>query len=325
MQRESEDKVNGNNKFTHDAFIKKAMARIEVATEFFEANLPEYILSRADLTTLKAEETDFLDNVLGNKTVDMLFSVKIDKQLSYINLLLEHQSTPDKHMPLRLATYMLQIWSNYLKKHKKLPLPIIHPMILYTGRKKYTAPRSFWDLFDDPELANRCFAGEVKVLELKEIDSIDLTNRIYSGAVLYFMKMIHQENILSHLEKILPILREICQKNFKLVEDMLYYTVENTDREELGSVLDFFEQTDINNDRGDMISIADALREQGMEVGLKRGREEGREEGMLQGWKNGTMTVAKNLLLKGVDVRIISDSTGLKVNDILKLKQHHFS
>ena len=70
---------NQSNRLTHDAFVKKFMSKKEVATEFFEANLPKSILKITDLSTLKQEKSDFLDNILGHGIVDMLYSVKLNK------------------------------------------------------------------------------------------------------------------------------------------------------------------------------------------------------------------------------------------------------
>jgi predicted transposase/invertase (TIGR01784 family) len=80
---------------SHDAFIRKSMSRMEVVREFFEAHLPEYILRKADLSTLKLEKSDFIDTTLKEGTVDLLFSIQLNDQPGYFTLLLEHQSTSD--------------------------------------------------------------------------------------------------------------------------------------------------------------------------------------------------------------------------------------
>lgn len=325
MQKQNkEEKVTTNNKFTHDVFIKKAMGRREVAIEFFEANLPDYILNRIDLTTLKSEKTDFLDNALGNRAVDMLYSVKFGDHKNYITLLLEHQSTSQKEMTARIVLYTAHIWSVHMKNHPKLPLPIVYPTILYTGKKKYTAPRSFWNLFSDPELAKQCFIGDVKVVNLAEISSIDLTNKYHSGAVLQLMKIIHSKKLLPHLKEMLPVLQKLARKNFKLVQDMIYYTVENTDISEKKSVCEFFKQAD-TDEGNSMVSIADGFRAEGMEIGMQQGMLLGVRQGREEGVHQEKIAVARKLLAQGSDVKTICYLTDLREDDILKLKQPEFS
>ena len=64
----------GNIK-SHDHLFKKAMSRIKVAREFFEDALPDHILQKIDLNTLKTLPTNFVDNTLSEGTVDLLYSV----------------------------------------------------------------------------------------------------------------------------------------------------------------------------------------------------------------------------------------------------------
>ncbi|CYU83601.1 hypothetical protein [Streptococcus suis] len=52
--------------------------------------------------------------------------------------------------------------------------------------------------------------------------------------------------------------------------------------------------------------------EDGFEEGLERGREEGREEGL--------MYSARNLLLAGFDVAVISNSLNLSLEQVLQLQ-----
>ena len=62
--------------------------------------------------------------------------------------------------------------------------------------------------------------------------------------------------------------------------------------------------------------IRDQIRAYAMADGRKEGRKEGREEGALNKQKE----IVKNLLKEGVDIKIISTSTGLSVEEIEKLR-----
>jgi len=95
-----------NNKNSHDVFVKKAMSDKNVAREFFEVNLPQDILSQVDLSTLKQEKENYFDNTLGHGIVDILYSVNFGEDKGYIMLLVEHQTTQDYKMPLRIMKYV---------------------------------------------------------------------------------------------------------------------------------------------------------------------------------------------------------------------------
>ena len=59
---------------------------------------------------------------------------------------------------------------------------------------------------------------------------------------------------------------------------------------------------------------------EGMEKGMEKGHAEGLKEGHKEGALNTQKEIAKNLLKEGIDIKIISTSTGLSKGEIEKLK-----
>ena len=60
-------------------------------------------------------------------------------------------------------------------------------------------------------------------------------------------------------------------------------------------------------------------REEGREEGRAEGRAEGKAEGLAEGEKKRNLEIARNLLSKGVDIKLISETTGLTEEEIKKL------
>ena len=60
--------------------------------------------------------------------------------------------------------------------------------------------------------------------------------------------------------------------------------------------------------------------EQGIEQGIEKGIKQGIKQGIEQGSNNKAIEIAKNLLTKNIDIKIISESTGLSIDEIKKLK-----
>lgn len=58
-----------------------------------------------------------------------------------------------------------------------------------------------------------------------------------------------------------------------------------------------------------------------MESAIKKSWNKGKADGLKEGIKEGKKEIAKNLLKEGVDIKIISSSTGLSINDINKLNK----
>ena len=66
------------------------------------------------------------------------------------------------------------------------------------------------------------------------------------------------------------------------------------------------------------ISLEDKRRE-GIREGIKKGKLEGIKVGKLEGIKERSYTIAKNLKKSGLDMKFISENTGLSIEEIEKL------
>lgn len=70
-----------------------------------EIHLPAELRAVCDLCTLKLESGSFVEDGLRQYYSDVLYSLKTTSGDGYIHVLVEHQSTPDKHMAFRLIRY----------------------------------------------------------------------------------------------------------------------------------------------------------------------------------------------------------------------------
>ena len=102
----------------------------------------------------------------------------------WIYLLLEHQSKPDNTMPLRLLSYMLEVWTLQQRgwKDQNTPLtqrrltPVV-PFVFYTGEDRWDAPLSFGSMFDVPPGFERFIPGwETLFLNLHQTPPETLTS-----------------------------------------------------------------------------------------------------------------------------------------------------
>ena len=58
----------------------------------------------------------------------------------------------------------------------------------------------------------------------------------------------------------------------------------------------------------------------GLKKGIKQGLKKGIQKGMEKGAKNREIEIAKSLLLAQVDIKIITETTGLTIQEIERLK-----
>ena len=59
-------------------------------------------------------------------------------------------------------------------------------------------------------------------------------------------------------------------------------------------------------------------RQEGRREGRREGRQKGRQEGLQLGVVKGRIAIAKQMLVKGIDKRLISEVTGLSVEEVNK-------
>lgn len=123
-----------NTPTPHDATFRQFLTQPEVARDFMEIHLPAELRDICDLSTLKLESGSFVEDDLRQYFSDVLYSLKTTAGEGYVHVLIEHQSSPDKHMAFRLVRYAVAAMQRHLEAgHKKLPLVI--PVLFYTGKR----------------------------------------------------------------------------------------------------------------------------------------------------------------------------------------------
>ena len=83
--------------------------------------------------------TTFVDPELRKLVSDVLYSAQFhdQKNQAFLYVTVEHQSTPDKLMPLRMIKYTCRILDQYAKEDQpKTPLPVVIPLIFYNGNQQ---------------------------------------------------------------------------------------------------------------------------------------------------------------------------------------------
>lgn len=117
----------------HDALFKTFLTHPETARDFLQIHLPESLRMQCDLSTLQLESGSFIEDDMRALYSDVLWSIKTQSGSGYVYALIEHQSTPDKHMTFRLMRYAFAIMSRHLDAGNE-HLPLVIPMLFYHGR-----------------------------------------------------------------------------------------------------------------------------------------------------------------------------------------------
>ncbi|MDN3030157.1 MAG: Rpn family recombination-promoting nuclease/putative transposase [Candidatus Tisiphia sp.] len=324
-----------SDKPKHDEIFRKSMENPIVAKEFLATHLPKDVLALIDSTSLKLEKDSFIEPDLSETISDVLFSVKFNDQDGYIFLLLEHQSTVDKMMAFRLFKYMINICDRYLTTNPKAKsLPLIYPLILYNGKKKYNASLNIWNLFSHPDLARGFWTNDCQLINVHDIPDEELKKKVWSGILLFFLKHIHERQLLKRWQEISYLLPKLSKITIghDHIRNLLSYTltfIEQSDKIELEKIL----KNSLTKEKGEelMPSIAQVWKEEGIQIGLQdgikigeaRGEAIGEARGRAEGRAEGEAKLIKMMINNGNSIDEVARMTRLsitRINELLKVQ-----
>ncbi len=118
------------------------------------------IAEKLDFSRAERIPETFIQEDLRKWETDVLYRLPctdIDREVM-IYLLLEHQSTPDRLMGLRIHNYMTQVWDMQSREWSKAGTPVsecwllpVIPMVLYTGKRRWSALPTLESIMRVPE------------------------------------------------------------------------------------------------------------------------------------------------------------------------------
>lgn len=310
----------------HDRFFRGIMQQKPVAIEFFQAFLPNFVLKHVNLDSIKATSSSFVEPELSEQVNDLLFECQFEHEnksvKGYVYLLVEHQSRPEKLLPLRVFRYVFAALDKHAKQHPNKPLPAIYPVVFYQGeRTPYPYSMDLTSLFDDPlTLMKQVLFQSVPLIDVNQLDSHQLKRFSWLQPATGLMQHIRDEDITTTLVTLLNQCIHLMQhpNGVDFLDFLLHYAVE------AGNIIDVTEFYHISEQvpapvKEKVMTIAEMLKKHGWEQGLAAGIEQGREEGIEQGALTTKRENATNMLKLGSEVEFVSKVTGLSEEDVKQL------
>lgn len=306
----------------HDATFQQFLRQPDVARDFIDLHLPMELRGVCDLSTLKLECSSFIEENLRQYFSDVLYSMKTNTgDRGYVHVLIEHQSTPDKHMAFRLIRYAVAAMQRHLDAgHKKLPLVI--PILFYMGKRSpYPYSTNWLQGFTDPLQAQKLYSGDFPLVDVSLIPDEEIMKHRRMAALTLLQKHIRRRD-LAELTESLSTLLLAGNLSVSQVSSLTHYIIHAGDsanaemfiRELAGRVPRHQEE---------LMTIAQQLEQNGMTKGLKQGLEQGleqgREEGREQGIEQGKREIARNMLKHGIDPNIVMKITALSQKELAQL------
>lgn len=287
----------------HDAVFKTFLSHVETARDFIQLHLPAKLLSLCDLSTLQLESSSFVEDDLRQYYSDILYSLTTADGQGYIQIVIEHQSSPDKHMAFRLIRYAIAAMQRHLEAgHTRLPLVI--PVLFYQGeRSPYPYSMNWLDDFHDPMIARHVYGGAFPLVDITVIPDDDIMHHRSMAALTLVQKHIRRRDML----RLLDLLAELLM-------------MEQMSRQQIMALVNYMMLA------GEKQSIQPLLSELAQRV-PKHGEtlmtmaEELLQEGIQQGKRNTLLEVAKSMLEHGMNKNTIVEITGLSQDELQQLEQ----
>ena len=274
----------------HDALFRGAFESPQDAAELLRGLVPPAVRDAIDWDSLGGASGAFVDLAHGGRHSDLLFAAQLRASApAPAFLLLEHQSTVDPAMPLRVLAYQTRIWGRFRKAQPGAPLPPIISVLVSHAASGWTAAASFEQMLRPAVLAIPGLAALVPrcsmiVDDLAGRSDHDLQARSlppFQKLALWLLRDARApERLLACFDAWIPTIlaagqtrsgREaltvLVQYLFEVLEPM-YFDAVRAKLHQLGT-----------RSKEISMTIAEWLRE----LGRKQGREEGREEGRRAG------------------------------------------
>jgi predicted transposase/invertase (TIGR01784 family) len=274
----------------HDRAFKQALSDVRIAKDFFKHYLPEKIRSLVNLDLLTIQDRTFISKELQATAADMLYQTTMTldgTQDVLLYLLIEQQTKPDKWLPLRLLQYVCSILDGYRKQDPKAEqLPLVLPLIFYTGESAYSYSTDLFDLFSPAQdLAKSLLLGPYQIINLRDIPDEEIRKHQESGLMEMLMKHVKHRDALilirEAFETFLPyLLADNSHDNY--VSGMLHYALDQSEVQDIELFLMEIHCHLSKPVEEKIVTIAEQLIQKGKLEGIEQGMQQGMQKGMQQ-------------------------------------------
>ncbi|EBF1116592.1 Rpn family recombination-promoting nuclease/putative transposase [Salmonella enterica] len=317
------DNEKGHNRPGHDGLFKLFLREPDTARDFLAVHLPADIRAQVRLDTLKLEPGSFVDQKLRELHSDVLYSVETaEGHAGYIYCLVEHQSTADRMMAWRMMRYSMAVMDAHLKKGNDT-LPVVVPLLFYQGTvRPYPYSTDWMDCFDVPALAREVYSRPWPLVDVSVMEDSDLQSHRRMALLELVQRDIRHRDAASLLRDVVQLIR-LAGNTREQVEAVLCYIIYNGMTSE--SITPFlYELAGEIPEYKELImgTIAQQLKEEGIQLGIQQGIQQSIQQGIQQGIEQGIeqarlvaqqklLETAYALLDNGVSLDVVIKSTGL--------------
>ena len=245
--------------------------------------------------------SSFINNIFQNREADVVYKIK-DKNVLF---LIEHQTKIDYLMPYRILEYQLAIMKSVLNDNVKnkpsAKFPLVIPIVLYTHNKKWDADTYFEKLQETYNDFNIKLSNYYLV-DINNYTEEELLNKEdFLSKMMLLEKAKNSKELVEFIKKVIP---KTKKDDIELLKRIVALGLRKklTD-EDIQKLLQIME-----GDGKNMLAFLDMLeKENQMYINI--------------GKKEGKLEIVKNMLNEKLSIEKISRITGVKKEEIEKMKE----
>ncbi|MCD6046808.1 MAG: hypothetical protein K0S08_455 [Gammaproteobacteria bacterium] len=154
------------------------------------------------------------------------------------------------------------------------------PLIFYNGEKPYLYSTDLFSLFGkNRDIAQSCLLGPYTLINLAKVPDDEIKRHQWVGLMEMVMKHAKVRDVLVLVEEILktfiePILLPAQADDY--ITSMLYYTLNQTQKGNVGEIIELFHKHASKELEGKMTSLAQQLVDKGRQQGIQEGLQQGK-------------------------------------------------
>ena len=268
------------------------------------------VMISADMKTFKAVEILNPFNLKRHyKDKETIVDVKCITKNGTV-VIIEVQLSGNSRFPERILYYWSSNYSKLLKKgeeYEDLTPVIIINLLNFNLNKKDSNVHSCYMIYDTKNARLLTDHLQIHIIELKKFKFKDNDLKKDLNYWLGFFTTNNMEEYMSEIVKEKPIMEEAHKRYNNFIRSRLMMS-----EYEKKEIYQYDKQITLKEER-----------QEGIKEGIKKGKLEGIKEGKLEGIKEGeknkAISMAKSMKAKNMDINLISEITGLTIEEINKL------
>ncbi len=231
----------------HDRIVKRVFSRAAAAAIIVRRVVPPGVLARLDLSRIEAQPTTFIPPRLGARYADLLWSIGVRGEPQGLNVfaVVEHRSTPDPLLPLRMLWYVAWLWERYVADQTKAvrTIPLVLPIVMQQHPNRGRRVHRLSGLYELPDELKQTTAPPVELeLCIDDLSESVLDDPVAEPGILALVELTRALLFLYHhpdsltegrMEQLAGLFDQVLERSAEDAEALWTYVVSVFDERSL--------------------------------------------------------------------------------------------